>query len=686
MRDSTVILTLLAGALLLPPASHAGDSGAMVARVSYISGDVSYQRGDDEGWNGLRVNTPLVTGDSFYAPDGGRAEVNLGSGIVIRVDGGTQIDLVNNSGDIAQLGLTSGSLDLRASDFPRSFTVEIDTPLGAVTILEPGQYRVDVTDGGAAYSVVRGSMSLALDGQELDVREGESLQLEDTDPPTYGYDRIAASTPFQTWADDRESRWQRSSSGRYVNHDVVGYEDLDDHGTWRDNRDYGRVWVPTGMSQGWAPYQSGRWIWQDPYGWTWVSNESWGWAPYHYGRWVRADNDWCWVPPPPRGYRGPSVGFNIQAVYAPALVGFVGGRNWGLSLSIGGPAIGWVPLAPRESYYYPWQSAPRVTNNYTNITVNNAVTIVNYNTFATGTVRPIRLTPAQIQGAPAIGFTAVGVVPDRGSLVVAGEGSGGSRAIPRARTGRPLVARLVPPPRPRQFTQKVVEIERTGRPISAPAVNAGVVGKPFTRGARTPDGVEAVSALAPGQRKKLSPRRGAEVRAAKTIERDIAPPSPAVSRGRQERESAPAEAYSRPQAPIAPTVAPPAIKPEAAPAPGNRRGNPRRVPPPVTTPTEPASAEARPAPATEAVAPAPDSRRGNRRRMPVPVTTPTPTEPARAAARPAPATEAVAPAPGNRKAREPQPVPKRNKKKSKGKNAPEPPPEPVPDPSSKDGK
>ena len=27
-------------------------------------------------------------------------------------------------------------------------------------------------------------------------------------------------------------------------------------------------------------------------------------------------------------------------------------------------------MAPRESYYYPWQPAPRVINNYTNITVN----------------------------------------------------------------------------------------------------------------------------------------------------------------------------------------------------------------------------------------------------------------------------------------------------------------------------
>lgn len=584
MRNSTAVLTVLAGALLLPSASYARDPDARVARVSYVSGDVSYQRGDVEGWNDLRVNTPLVTSDSFFASEGGRAEVDLGSGIVIRVDGGTQVDLVNNTGDIAQLGMTSGFLDLRARSFPGAFTLEIDTPSAAATILEPGRYRVEVTDRLATFSVEHGAMSLAVAGQQLDVREGESLELEDTDPPTYGYSQIAARTPFQSWCDDRDSRFQRSASARYVNSDVVGYEDLDDHGTWRDSRDYGRVWAPSGTSQGWAPYQSGRWIWQDPYGWTWVSDESWGWAPYHYGRWVWTDNYWGWVPPPPRGYRGPSAVMEIQAVYAPALVAFVGGRNWGVSLSIGGPAIGWVPLAPAERYYYPWQSAPRVTNNYTNITVNNAVTIVNYNTFATGAVQPIRVARAQVEQAPVIGFTAVGVVPSRGSLVVSTDRNPAPKAIPRQRTERPLVARLVPPPRPQPFAQKVVEIEKTGRPVAAPVVVEGAVGTPFVRGARAPAGVKAISALAPEAPKELRARPGAEVRTPKKIEHDIAPPTPAAQK-------------TLPSAPVTLPAAPTPVKPDAKPARGNRPTPPAPAPaaqPEVTKGPAPGSGQATP--------------------------------------------------------------------------------------------
>jgi len=643
MKTSLAILTLSFGLTALVPAAVADDSDARVARVSYAGGDVSYQRGDDEGWNDLGSNTPLVTGDSFYTAAGGRAEVDLGTGVVVRVDGGTEIQLVNNSRDVAQLSMTSGVMDVRARSFPRGFTLEIDTPSGAVTILEPGRYRVEVSDRAATYAVVRGGLSLALDGDQLDVHEGESLELDNGDARNYAYGSLGARTPFQGWADDRDERYERSESARYVNRDVVGYEDLDDHGSWRDSDGYGRVWVPSGVSQGWAPYQSGRWIWQDPYGWTWVSSESWGWAPYHYGRWVWTNNYWGWVPPPPRGYRGPAAVMNIQAVYAPALVAFVGGRNWGVSLSIGGPAIGWVPLAPAERYYYPWQSAPRVTNNYTNITVINAVTVVNTNTFATGTVRPIRVDRTQIQQAPVLGYTAVGVVPTRASLAVAPSSTPRPHAMPQGRAERPVVARLVPPPKPQPFVQKVVEIEKTGLPVAKPVASDATVGRPFVPGAPAPSGVKPFSARAPEARKELTPRHGAEARPPKRIERDIAPPPPAT-----------------PRPPDPQPVAPPPV-PQSRPGNGeggqheanpnqNRQGEPH---PPSSTPPPHGKPVDKNSPATK------------------PAATPAPHAPDQPAATKDKSTETDP-------ATTPPVTPKGKKKKSK--KDPEPPPEPAPTP------
>ena len=585
MTKAAAILSLLASSIAAPQASVASDFDSRVARVSYVSGDVSYQRGDDDGWAGARINTPLVTGDSFYAPEGGRAEVDLGSGVIIRVDGGTEVELVNNSTDVAQLGLNGGVLDLSARSFPSGFTLELDTPTGAATILEPGRYRFEVSDRGTAYTVVQGSLSLAVDGEQLDVREGESLVLEHTDPPRYGYGELPERTSFDAWADDRDRRWEHSASQRYVNDEVVGYEDLDEHGSWRDSREYGRVWTPSGIPAGWAPYREGRWIWQDPYGWTWVSYEPWGWAPYHYGRWVYVGSDWCWVPPPPRGYRGPAYVMNIEPMYAPALVAFVGGRNWSASVSVGDPAIGWVPLAPRERYYYPWQPAPRVTNNaYTNITVNNAVTVVNYNTFGTSQARPVTVDRAQVARAPVLGSTPVGVVPQRASLVVSTD----RRPQPPAtRVGRPLVARLVPPPKPQQFTQKVAQIERTGRPVPQPIASGASVGKPFSPGSRAPADVKPFTAPPTSGRAALQPRAGApEVRAPKKIERDIAPPVAVAQRGRRERAPSPG-------------AAPPPARTEGQASPPERPpspGQPGRHDQPEVKREDPAKPEVQPTP------------------------------------------------------------------------------------------
>jgi hypothetical protein len=576
----------------LPADAQRYEDDVTVARVAFVGGAVSYQRGDLDGWNDLRINTPLMTGDSIYAPEDGRAEVELGHGAVVRLDGGTQLDLLNNSDDVTQLGIDEGVLDLRTRGTSRNDTIEIDTPSAAATILERGHYVVYVNDETATYSVIRGSLSVAVDGQQLDVFEGESLELENTDPPSYAYTRIESGTPFQDWCDRRASRYERSSSVRYVNEQVVGCEDLDEHGSWRDVNEYGRVWVPAGVGPGWAPYQTGRWIWQDPFGWTWVSYEPWGWAPYHYGRWAYVNNFWAWVPPPPPGYRGPAVVMSIQPRYAPALVAFVGGRNWGVSVSIGGPAIGWVPLAPAEHYYYPWQAPTRVVNNYRNITVINAVTVVNYNTFATEPVRPIRVAPAQIRQAPVLGPT-VAVAPTRQSLVPSGA-PGGAAPAPRARTERQLVARLVPPPKPKPFDQKVTEIERTGKPVAAPVAKPPAVGKPFTPEAPAPADTRVRSFSPPrgGQaRRELQARPGAAARPPKPIERDIKPPpakgqrtpvttQPGAESPGNRRPTRP-EPQAAPQAPERPAAgqAPPR---ETSP----RENPPREAPPRETQPPE----------------------------------------------------------------------------------------------------
>jgi len=77
-----------------------------------------------------------------------------------------------------------------------------------------------------------------------------------------------------------------------------------------------------------------------PWGWTWIDDAPWGFAPFHYGRWVWWRDRWGWAP-------GQYV---ARPVYAPALVAWIGGPNFSIGINLGGPAVGWVPLSPREHY------------------------------------------------------------------------------------------------------------------------------------------------------------------------------------------------------------------------------------------------------------------------------------------------------------------------------------------------
>src|SRR6202041_3475727 len=97
----------------------------------------------------------------------------------------------------------------------------------------------------------------------------------------------------------RAQREDQLPAARYCSREMVGYQDLDQHGTWRNTPDYGNVWVPNGMPAGWAPYHFGHWLWVDPWGWTWVDDAPWGFAPFHYGRWARFNGAWGWIPVEP---------------------------------------------------------------------------------------------------------------------------------------------------------------------------------------------------------------------------------------------------------------------------------------------------------------------------------------------------------------------------------------------------
>ncbi len=399
----------------LAAADDETDPPGRVARLSYLHGSVSFQPAGETEWVGAIGNRPLTTGDRLWT-DGGdaRAELTMGSATV-RLGASTDFAFINLDDRIVQMQLTEGTVVVSVRRLHRDEVVEVDTPNQAFSILRPGSYRVEVGEDGTStlVTVRAGEGEASGGGDSFTVHAGQSTRFTGADRLEATDVRLARLDALDEWAQARDRRAESSASARYVSPDVVGYEDLDDNGTWLADSSYGHVWMPTRMASGWAPYHDGHWAWISPWGYTWVDDAPWGYAPFHYGRWVTIQGRWGWVP-------GPA---EVEAVYAPALVAFIGGPGFGLSVSIGGGGsraeVGWFPLGPRE-VYVPGYHVSRAYVDRVNVSNTQVNTTTITNVYNTQTTNQYRVTNVTYVNRTAPG--AVTVVPQQafaGALPVA---------------------------------------------------------------------------------------------------------------------------------------------------------------------------------------------------------------------------------------------------------------------------
>src|SRR5450755_910030 len=494
------ITALLAATLLtltFTPAAFADDDPpGRVARIRYLQGSVSFQPAGETDWVAAVTNRPMTTGDQLWADAGSRAEVQIGSAI-IRVDANTGFSFLNLDDRTVQIQLTDGTLNLRVQRLGRDEVFEVDTPNQAFSVTQPGQYRVEAgTDGNSSMVIVRqGQGEVTGGGRTYNVQSGQSGTFTGTDSVDGYVASAGAPDDFDNWGQSRDRQYDGSQSARYVSHDVVGYEDLDNNGTWRSDPTYGNVWTPTSVQAGWAPYHDGHWVWIAPWGWTWVDDAPWGYAPFHYGRWVSIRGNWGWVPGP----------MNYEPVYAPALVAFIGGANFGVAVSVGGGGgggdVGWFTLGPREVYVPGYNTSRgyvdrvntsntnvsnttitnvynnQVTNNtnntnitYVNRTVPGAVTAVPQNAFRNSAPVARAAVPVnekQIAAAPVVSRAVV--APTRESILGPSAPTANRVARPPAAVvNRPVVAKTTPPPPPVPFAKQQQELaKQPGQPLAA---------------------------------------------------------------------------------------------------------------------------------------------------------------------------------------------------------------------------
>ena len=461
------------------------DPPTRVARLSYLQGTVSFQPAGESDWVDAVPNRPITIGDQLWVDNNSRAELELGSA-VIDLGSDTGISFLNLDDNTIQIQLSSGVINVRVRRLGRDDDFEIDTPNQAFTIEDAGRYRIEASEDGT-YTVVSvrdGEGQSTGNGSTYTVHAGQRVTFDGTDTLNAQMEDLGGPDDFDNWCYGRYNRYEHSPSARYVSNDVVGYADLDDSGDWRPALGYGDVWFPR-VAAGWAPYRDGHWAWIDPWGWTWVDDEPWGYAPFHYGRWAFFSGRWGWVPGP----------LEVRAVYAPALVVFVGGGGIGI-----GGNVGWFPLGPREVYVPSYRvsrgyltsinmsgtviNQTVITNVYNTTIIHNETNITNVRYVNRGVSGAITAVPqrafvsAQPVARVAVAVNAkqwssmpvsarVAVAPTSNSVLGARfETANHVKAPPAAIARRPIVARSTPPAAPVPFAARQQALAANpGQPI-----------------------------------------------------------------------------------------------------------------------------------------------------------------------------------------------------------------------------
>ena len=612
VRRLTLFTLLVAiASYALPVLADDDDPPSRVARLAYAQGSVSFQPAGTDDWVTAGLNRPATTGDKLWSDRDGRVELQL-DGSMIRLSNNTGISFLNLSNTVTQIQLSAGTVLVRVRRLDDNETYEIDTPNLAFSVLRPGLYKISVNEAGDSTAIrIRTGAGEVTGG-------GAAYSVHANDYATFsGFDRLSANSEnygneedqFDNWAATRDRRSEHSNSARYVSADVVGYEDLDDHGSWRQTPDNGNVWFPRTSVPDWAPYHYGHWDYIEPWGYTWVDDEPWGFAPFHYGRWVSYQGSWGWVPAPPRSE---GVAY-VRPVYAPALVAWVGGPHFAIGVGVGGgqnesgESVGWFPLAPREVYVPSYRVSRNYVNNvnvsnttvnstvvnnyYNNTVVNNNVNVTNVkyvNQSVPGAVAAT--TPRAFTGAQSVNKNAVKVdqrevasapvrafTPSAAPAKQAVLGTGAAAAKPPAAIEtRAVVAKVAPPPPPPTFEKRQEAIKSNGgKPLSsvqvqqiAPAAahrEAPVNIAPVPKAVAAPVPVGTPVANRPGQPPAAQPQQAQPAQVAPNAGNKAVPPPNHPADHPTDRPASPNAITPEPlqtNRPPAPNKPPPAAAPQ----------------------------------------------------------------------------------------------------------------------------
>ncbi len=383
-----LLVVLFLGAVpMVSPSSAADEPAMVVGRIFYIEGELLRYVPEENDWVAVVRDAPFGTEDTLFSGNRGMAELIVPNGTWIRIGNSTQIQFITLDTDLAEMDVASGVA--RFYNKSSDTVIKTTSPFGYVLAYPGTVFDFYVGDDSVEVVAVKGRVSFVHSTTEAkyDVAAGSPSILADQQQVSAGDGTV--NPGWHRWNTVRENFWAAKARvrGRSVEYLPPSLHDqayaLEENGSWERVPYEGTsrwFWRPR-VIVGWSPFTVGRWT--DWYGdQTWIPAEPFGYVTHHYGNWVYMRNYWYWAPP----VMSVRVGLPLLDV---GFFWYPGRVSWIHT----GIYIGWVPLAPRETYYSHrhWGGPHAVVVNNVNITqininvrnyayVNHAV-VVNQNNF-----------------------------------------------------------------------------------------------------------------------------------------------------------------------------------------------------------------------------------------------------------------------------------------------------------------
>jgi hypothetical protein len=332
---------------MMAPPSPAEEAPAMaVGRIFHIEGDLLRYVPEEKDWVAVVRDAPFGAEDTLFSGSNGMAELIVPNGIWIRTGNSTQIQFITLDADLAEMDVASGMGRFYSKGSQAA--IKVTSPFGYV-LADPGTiFDLYVGENSIEVVAIKGTVRFVHQATDLryDVAAGTASILADPQQVSLGNGTV--DPDWNRWNMDRENFWLakgevKGPSVEYLppglRNDAYAFEE---NGTWERVPYEGEerwFWRPTTVAGDWSPFTVGRWT--DWYGdQTWIPAEPFGYVTHHYGNWIYVRNRWYWAPP----MVSARIGFpllDIGFFWCPGRVAWIHS----------GVNVGWVPLAPRETYY-----------------------------------------------------------------------------------------------------------------------------------------------------------------------------------------------------------------------------------------------------------------------------------------------------------------------------------------------